>query len=84
MEELRVQSWTELIDRMYQGSWYQPHGRFRSPYVFRGLPDYRYDRRTSLCRRTAGSERHGENAGERRARESRQRFLIHWLLCLLL
>jgi len=50
MEELRVQSWTELIDRMYQGSWYQPHGRFRSPYVFRGLPDYRYDRRTSLCR----------------------------------
>jgi len=50
MEELRVQSWTELIDRLYDASWHQEHGRFRSPYVFRGLPDYRYDRRTSLCR----------------------------------
>lgn len=50
MEQLRVSSWTELIDRLYEGSWHPEHGRFRSPYVFRGLPDYRYDRRTSLCR----------------------------------
>lgn len=50
MEELRVQSWAELMDRLYEGSWHPAHGRFRSPYVFRGLPDYRYDRRTSLCR----------------------------------
>ena len=50
MEELRVRSWTELIDQLYARSWDQTHGRFRSPYVFRGLPDYRYHRRTSLCR----------------------------------
>lgn len=50
MEELRVGSWTELIDRLYEASWDIPHGRFRSPYVFRGLPDWRYHRKTALCR----------------------------------
>jgi hypothetical protein len=50
MEEIRAGSWTELVDRLYEGSWHAPHGRFRSPYVFRGLPDWRYHRRTSLCR----------------------------------
>lgn len=50
MNEVRVQSWEELNERLYEESWYQPHGRFRSPFVFRGLPDYRYDRRTTLNR----------------------------------
>jgi hypothetical protein len=50
MGEHRVSSWAELQERLYADSWYQPHGRFRSPYVFRGLPDWRYDRRTSLYR----------------------------------
>lgn len=50
MEELRVSSWTELVDRLYESSWDVPHGRFRSSYVFRGLPDWRYHRKTSLCR----------------------------------
>jgi hypothetical protein len=50
MEERRVGSWTELIDALYDGSWDGAHGRFRSPYCFRGLPDWRYHRRTSLCR----------------------------------
>lgn len=50
MEERRVGSWTELIDALYEGSWDGAHGRFRSPYCFRGLPDWRYHRRTSLCR----------------------------------
>jgi hypothetical protein len=50
MEERRVASWTELIDALYEGSWDGAHGRFRSPYCFRGLPDWRYHRRTSLCR----------------------------------
>ncbi len=50
MEELRVGSWTELVDRLYESSWNVPHGRFRSSYVFRGLPDWRYHRKTSLCR----------------------------------
>lgn len=50
MEEIRVQSWSELNERLYEHSWNEPVGRFRSPFVFRGLPDYRYDRRTSLNR----------------------------------
>lgn len=50
MEERRVGSWTELIDALYDGSWDNSHARFRSPYCFRGLPDWRYHRRTSLCR----------------------------------
>jgi hypothetical protein len=50
MEEIRVNSWTELIDRLYEGAWNGAHSRFRSPYVFRGLPDWRYHRKTSLCR----------------------------------
>lgn len=50
MEEIRVRSWAELNDCLYERSWDPRHGRFRSPYVFRGLPDFRYDRRTSLNR----------------------------------
>jgi hypothetical protein len=50
MDAIRVGSWEELNERLYESSWYQPHGRFRSPFVFRGLPDWRYDRRTSLYR----------------------------------
>lgn len=50
MSEVRVESWEQLNECLYAESWYQPHGRFRSPYAFRGLPDWRYDRRTSLDR----------------------------------
>ena len=50
MSEVRVESWEQLNECLYEGSWYQPHGRFRSPFAFRGLPDWRYDRRTSLDR----------------------------------
>lgn len=50
MEVIRVGSWTELVDRLYDGAWNTTHSRFRSPYVFRGLPDWRYHRKTSLCR----------------------------------
>jgi hypothetical protein len=50
MSEVRVESWEQLNECLYAGSWYQPHGRFRSPFAFRGLPDWRYDRRTSLDR----------------------------------
>lgn len=50
MSEVRVESWEQLHECLHEGSWYQPHGRFRSPFAFRGLPDWRYDRRTSLNR----------------------------------
>ncbi len=45
-----MESWAQLNECLYEESWYQPHGRFRSPFAFRGLPDWRYDRRTSLNR----------------------------------
>lgn len=50
MSEVRVESWAQLNECLYEASWYQPHGRFRSPFAFRGLPDWRFDRRTSLNR----------------------------------
>ena len=50
MNEVRVVSWEELNERLYEASWFQPQGRFRSSLAFRGLPDWRYDRRTSLNR----------------------------------
>ncbi|GAB4404096.1 MAG: FRG domain-containing protein [Bryobacter sp.] len=39
-----------MQEQLFAESWYPPHGRFRSPFLFRGLPDWRYDRRTTLCR----------------------------------
>lgn len=50
MEDVRVGSWSELNDRLYENSWYQPHGRFRAPYAFRGVADAEMNLLTSLYR----------------------------------
>ncbi len=50
MEEIRVKSWADLQDRLYDRSWYQPHGRFRAPFAFRGVANHAFPPRTSLCR----------------------------------
>ena len=50
MEEIRVKSWADLQDRLYDRSWYQPHGRFRAPFAFRGVANQAFPPRTSLCR----------------------------------
>ncbi len=34
----RVESWTEVLEALFAGSWNPELGRFRSPYAFRGRP----------------------------------------------
>lgn len=48
MEDVRVATWAELQDQLYEGSWQQAIGRFRSPFAFRGMPRASYGLRTSL------------------------------------
>lgn len=50
MSEIRIQSWAELQDKLFEDSWRPEIQRFRSPYVFRGLSDARYPLKTSLMR----------------------------------
>jgi hypothetical protein len=50
MNEIRVNSWNELNERLFEGSWNPSLGRFRSSSAFRGQPDVRNDLRTSITR----------------------------------
>jgi FRG domain len=58
--ELRVRSWNELHERLFEQSWNEPLGRFRSSCAFRGSPHADYALVTSLSRLggTADVERH--------------------------
>ncbi len=50
MDDIRVASWAELNDCLYEGSW-NPHlARHRSPCAFRGVGDASFDLTTSLMR----------------------------------
>lgn len=55
ISDLRVQSWNELNDRLYEESWQEPLGRFRSSFVFRGQSDCGNPLETALSR-LAGPE----------------------------
>ena len=50
MQEITVQSWLELIDRLYDDSWQPEINRFRSPYVYRGMGSADNTLSTSLMR----------------------------------
>src|SRR6476660_8399059 len=50
MEDIVVTSWNELSERLYEGSWSQALGRFRSPLAFRGMQGSAFDLTTSLAR----------------------------------
>lgn len=50
MNEVRVASWSELIEQLYEGSWNEPIGRFRSRFAYRGMADAALDLKTSLMR----------------------------------
>src|SRR5436309_1690130 len=50
MEEIRVASWGELNERLYENSWHEALGRFRSDFAFRGMADAADDLTTSLLR----------------------------------
>lgn len=48
--DIVVNSWSELQEELFRGSWNDGIQRFRSPYVFRGLSDQSYRLHTSLIR----------------------------------
>ncbi len=50
MNDIRVTSWNELNDKIYQGAWQPSMGRFRSDFAYRGMVDAQQDLRTSLMR----------------------------------
>ncbi|NPC76336.1 MULTISPECIES: FRG domain-containing protein [Corallococcus] len=53
MQEHRVTSWLELQDLVFAGSWNEPLGRFRTSFVFRGVPDATLDLTATLNRQGA-------------------------------
>jgi hypothetical protein len=46
--DLVVESWGELCERLYDNAWQEDLQRFRSNFAFRGVSDARYRLRTSL------------------------------------
>lgn len=50
VDEVRVSSWGELNEFVYEGSWKERLGRFRSSFAFRGQADVRANLHTSLAR----------------------------------
>lgn len=58
MNDVRVSSWSELMERLYEGSWREALGRFRSGFAFRGMSRAGHDLMTSLMRLGGEYERH--------------------------
>ncbi|HXG93359.1 MAG TPA: FRG domain-containing protein [Blastocatellia bacterium] len=50
MKDIRVTSWSELNEQLYEGSWNRSLERFRSPFAFRGESNAAYTLKTSLAR----------------------------------
>jgi hypothetical protein len=50
----RPQTWTNLLDQLYEGAWNHDLQRFRSPFVFRGLASIDHDLSNSLVRLAGG------------------------------
>lgn len=50
MDDVRISSWNQLQDELFEDSWSTELGRFRSRYAFRGLSDARYTLATTLIR----------------------------------
>jgi hypothetical protein len=46
--EIRVESWLELQEALFEGSWQASLSRHRSPFAYRGLPRARHGLETSL------------------------------------
>ncbi|MEA2574394.1 MAG: hypothetical protein QOH93_1692 [Chloroflexia bacterium] len=61
MQEIVPQSWAELLDRLYEESWNERLGRFRSNFAYRGMQDARFDLTTTLVRLGGDYPRHEED-----------------------
>ncbi len=60
-DEVRVESWSELHERLFEDAWQEELGRFRSDLAFRGVQDEAHRLDTSLVRLGGGGasvERH--------------------------
>jgi hypothetical protein len=57
LDDIRVSSWNELNERLYEESWKEPLGRFRSNFAFRGLSAASYDLKTGLIRLADSTEK---------------------------
>lgn len=58
VDDVRVSSWGELQERLFEGSWRHDLGRFRSRFAYRGMSRSAYGLRTSLMRLRGAYERH--------------------------
>lgn len=58
MNEVRVRSWGELQEQLYEGSWQEALGRFRSSFAFRGMARSDHGLKTSLMRLGGAYARH--------------------------
>ncbi|PYQ34537.1 MAG: FRG domain-containing protein [Acidobacteria bacterium] len=56
--EARVESWSELQDRLFEGSWQDRLQRHRSRFAFRGMPGAGEPLATRLARLSPSAERH--------------------------
>ena len=57
MEDILVTSWNELNERLYEESWKESLGRYRSNFAFRGHSDVAYTLKTSLLRLAGAAEK---------------------------
>jgi hypothetical protein len=61
MDEVRVSSWNDLQEKLFEGSWQPEIQRYRSPFAFRGMAAGSHSLDTSLSRlgaHFADMERH--------------------------
>jgi hypothetical protein len=50
VSDIRVESWNELNEQLYEGAWQEQIGRFRSSCAFRGMSSTSFDLTSSLAR----------------------------------
>ncbi|MBF5044679.1 FRG domain-containing protein [Aggregicoccus sp. 17bor-14] len=58
MDAIRVDSWGQLHEQLFEGSWNEALGRYRPSYAFRGVPDREHDLSTALVRLGGNFARH--------------------------
>lgn len=51
-----MKTWLDIVDALYEGSWSEDLGRFRSPFAFRGLSQVNHTLSSSLVRLADGRE----------------------------
>ncbi|MEO8285830.1 MAG: FRG domain-containing protein [Chloroflexota bacterium] len=61
MEDITVTSWNELNERLYENSWSEKLGRFRSPLAYRGMQNAEFDLTTSLVRLGGSYDKHEDD-----------------------